>query len=148
MLPPLAPAVRSDPMMALVCLFMVAGLGSAAGTVPLCLVLCGEMAAEAAGPDLGFLAIAAPFALTVGFVAALAGTLVFGLLTMMVLRRAGLECGIAYAAAGGCSVVLASLCLGEVEAVASLLLVPYGIATAFAFWRVFRAPASRWIVYG
>lgn len=148
MLPPLGPAIRSDPVMALVCLFMVAAFGSAGGTAAVCLVLYLQMAAQEGGADLGFLGIAGPIALTVGFVGALAGTVFFGLPAMLVLRKARLECGVTYAAAGGCGALLASLWLGHGAAVASLLLLPYGIATAFAFWRLFRAPASRLIVDG
>jgi hypothetical protein len=147
-LPPLSPAIRSDPMMAVACLFLVAGTGSTVGTATLCVVLYGGMAAQAAGPDLGFIAIAAPFALAVGFVGALAGTVFFGLPAMLVLRRARLECGVTYAAAGGCGGLLASLWMGEGKAFEPLLVLPYGIATALAFWRIFRAPALRSIAGG
>jgi hypothetical protein len=127
----------------LLLLVPVAIVGSAVGSLVVTLGMLALNGGDSAiGDTLGFLCFFASTAFVVGFVGALAGTLLFGLPAMLVLRRAGKESAWTYALAGVIGTVLLSLFAGPAHLLA-LLLLPYGLATALAFWRIVRAPALR-----
>jgi hypothetical protein len=119
----------------------VAIVGSAAGSLVVSLGMLVLYGGDSAiGDTVGSLCFFASMAFAAGCVGALAGTLLFGIPTMLVLRRAGKESAWTYALAGVIGTVLLSLCAGPAHLLA-LLLAPYGLATALAFWRIVRAPA-------
>jgi hypothetical protein len=126
----------------LLLLVPVAIVGSAIGSLVLSLgivALGGDAGIEDAARALFFLA---PASFVVGFAGALAGTLLFGLPAMLVLRRMGKESVWTYALAGLIGTVLLSILAGPAHLL-GLLFLPYCLATALAFWRIVRAPALR-----
>jgi hypothetical protein len=121
----------------------VAIVGSAIGSLVLSLGIVvlsvGRTSIEDAASGVCFLG---PASFVAGVVGALAGTLVFGLPTMLVLRWGGKESVWTYALAGLIGTILLSI-LGPAVPFLGLLLLPYCLATAIAFWRIVRAPALR-----
>lgn len=121
----------------------VAIVGSAIGSVILSLgtvvLSIGRTSIEDAASGVCFLG---PASFVAGFVGALAGTLLFGLPAMLVLRWAGKESVWTYGLAGLTGTILLSILTGPAHLL-GLLFLPYCLATAFAFWRIVRVPALR-----
>ncbi|MBV9931839.1 MAG: hypothetical protein JO013_12970 [Alphaproteobacteria bacterium] len=135
---------RSDPIVPLADLLLVAVLGSGGGTFCLLLLIvgCGTLAGGfpavlAAAPLVGILLFA------LGFVAAVLATLVWGMPAMLLLRWARAENLGTYALAGLAGALPVDALLGAGTPLEFALALPYGTATGAAFWWVVRRDALR-----
>ena len=127
----------------LLLLVPVAIVGSAIGSVVVSLgvlVLSGGDAGM--GDAVSALFFLAPASFVLGFVGALAGTLLFGVPAMVVLRSARKESAWTYALAGLIGTILLWILTGP-EHLLGLIFLPYCLATALVSWRIVRVPALR-----